>query len=238
MIAMGLWDKIKNIFRKKKEPEKPLVEQPDPVEPPKDNIEKYIDGLKLSHAEIYGIKSRMLIAEAVGWLYVREDGQNRGEAVERFQREVDGKANGEPWCMSFVQFCVNEVDRQFADEYQKGFNPNKLYKSEHVMTCWNKTDPTMRIQISELHPGCIIIWQHYKNGKQTSSGHVGIVKEILANGDIITIEGNTHNRNTVVREGDGVFEMRRKINVKQASMRVKGFLRAWDGYNGKTNLIV
>src|SRR3954465_14170703 len=53
-----------------------------------------------------------LCFEAEKWIGVEEESENKGRAVEKFQRAVDGKASGEPWCAAFVQFCVMEVERR------------------------------------------------------------------------------------------------------------------------------
>lgn len=183
----------------------------------------------------YSIKCSMLVKEAEKWVGVKERGHNKGPEVEMFQKEVDGKAQGEPWCMSFVQFCINQVDRDFKKTYPDANRyPNWLYKTEHCLNCWNRTATEARIN-HDLHPGSVIIWQHFKNNKATSAGHVGIIRKVLANGDVETIEGNTkHRSGSVVREGDGVFIMKRRLSYS-GSFRIKGFLKPWDGtYKGSS----
>lgn len=153
-----------------------------------------------------------LIAEAEKWIGVRESGgANKGPEVEMFQKAVDGKAQGESWCMAFVQFCLMKVEANL------GIRTN-VYHSEHCLTVWNKTD-------NELHrmtpqPGYIVIW---RNGK-TTSGHTGIVSKINEDGKTIeTIEGNTGDGQGVVREGDGVY--RRKRNRQPlGEMQIVGYI--------------
>ena len=43
-----------------------------------------------------------------------------------------------------------------------------------------------------------------------------------------TIEGNTSNRKSVIRDGEGVYEMQRKLK-NYGSFRVKGYLKPWLG---------
>ena len=59
--------------------------------------------------------ARLLIFEARRWVGMTEiGGNNRGQVVEMFQRAVDGKASGEPWCAAFVFFCVGMVESMAA----------------------------------------------------------------------------------------------------------------------------
>lgn len=154
-----------------------------------------------------------LIAEATKWIGVMEKGgPNKGPEVERFQKAVDGKAQGESWCMSFVQFCVMEVEKRSEVD-------SPLFRSEHCLTVWNKSPLYLRLPAD---PGSLVIWRH----GDTASGHVGIVERIGKGGLLHTIEGNTGAGAGVVREGDGVY--RRQRNPKgEGTMRVVGFLSPW-----------
>ncbi|MEI6790307.1 MAG: CHAP domain-containing protein, partial [Myxococcaceae bacterium] len=84
--------------------------------------------------------------------------------VTLFQRAAGGLANGEPWCMAFVQFCIQAVDTLVAD-CEGSTQKSLLFKSEH----------------------CLCIWQQ----GQTASGHVGIVVDVNADGCFMAFEGNT-----------------------------------------------
>lgn len=165
-------------------------------------------------------KMTALVAEATKWIGVRETPKNRGPEVESFQRAVDGKAQGEPWCMAFVMYCLKAADAAVT-------GPSfRLFETEHVMTCWNRSPMEMRIQSLDVKPGDLMLWQHYKNGKPTNSGHVGVVVGVQGPGTIETIEGNTSDGSGVVREGDGVFRRVRHVTAS-GTMRLKGFLRPW-----------
>lgn len=212
---MGLWDWVKIWISGN-----PKVEQPAPPpvkpDPPKEPI------LFTSKT-----KQSSLVSEAEKWLSVREKGSpNHGPDVEMFQKEVDGKAQGEPWCMAFAQFCIAQVDRALGPKaafYRKSW----IYRTEHCLTCWDRSPSGARAMLHEIEPGMLVIWQFYKDGKATTNGHVGIVHSIVSKGEIMTIEGNTQDRSHVVREGDGVYLMRRKIQY-DGSFRLKGILRPWD----------
>lgn len=169
------------------------------------------------------LKEQMLIQEARRWVGIAEQGgNNKGQLVELFQRTAGGLANGEPWCMDFVQYCIQEVDASVVHALVLGCPDKKsqLFKSEHCLTVWNKSQA---LKIDAPKPGCLCIWQ---NG-QTASGHVGIIVDVNADGSIMTVEGNTSSGDAGNQhEGDGVWQKRRCLGAN-ASLKLKGFLRVW-----------
>lgn len=166
------------------------------------------------------LKERLLIHEAKRWVGISEQGgNNRGQLVALFQRAAGGLANGEPWCMSFAQFCIQAVDSLVSDCLEGG-EKSALFKSEHCLTVWNKSQT---LKIDAPKPGSLCIWQH----GQTASGHVGIVIDVNADGSIMTAEGNTSSANAGNQhEGDGVWLKHRHLDPV-GSLRFKGFLRVW-----------
>lgn len=160
----------------------------------------------------------MLCETAATYVGVREEGgYNKGKMVEEFQRAVDGKAEGESWCMAFVQYCLKKVDAS-------GGAASWIFKTEHCLTCWNKTPKEARLTKPEV--GSIVIWNHYQNGKPTTAGHTGIVEKIVDANTMITIEGNTGAGDGINREGDGVYRRKRLIG-NSGSFVVLGFLKPW-----------
>ena len=154
-----------------------------------------------------------LVEEARKWIGVTEDkskGDNRGKEVEMFQKAVDGKAQGESWCMAFVQFCIKQVEER-----------NKIqclaYKSEHCLTVLRESK--MKV-VKDPQPGDLIVWRF----GNTANGHVGIVEKLLDGGRVMTIEGTTSDSQSVERNGDGVFSKNRSLAGSE-SMRVVGFIR-------------
>lgn len=157
--------------------------------------------------------NKKLIEVAKKYIGVKESGgDNKGKEVEMFQKAVDGKAQGEAWCMAFVQFCINEVEK--SDNVK-----SKVFESEHVMTVWNKTPKEQRLDKPEV--GCIILW----NFVGTSSGHAGFV-EFVGKTKVDTIEGNTGDGAGIVREGDGVY-LRKRSQTGDAKMKVVGYLKVF-----------
>lgn len=179
-------------------------------------------------ANAVAIKERLLIHEAKRWVGVTEvGGNNRGQMVEMFQRSVDGKACGEAWCMGFVQYCVNAVDRCLAAVFAEADSCGRslIYRSKHCLTVWNRSK---ELQLEKPKPGTLCIWQECKDGMPTAQGHVGVVVGVNDDGTMLTVEGNTSAGDSVQREGDGVWLKRRRyLTETSGSMRVKGFLRVW-----------
>lgn len=152
-----------------------------------------------------------LIEIASQYIGVKESGgDNKGSMVEIFQRAVDGKAQGESWCMAFVQYCVLEFEKQSATK-------SKIFRSEHCLTVWNNSPKELRLSKPEV--GCLVIWQF----NSSSQGHVGIVTKVNVN-TISTIEGNTGTGAAIERNGDGVYA-RVRSKTGGSSMKVVGYLK-------------
>lgn len=159
------------------------------------------------------MSSQKLIEVARQFVGVREQGgPNRGPLVEEFQKAVDGVAAGEPWCMAFVQYCVQKVEAATG-------KPAHIFRSEHCQTVWRQTKADFRFH--EPLPGDIVIWRM----GLSFNGHTGIVCKVVGS-SIFTIEGNTGAGLGVVREGDGVYERVRSLHG-DGSMKVLGFIRPW-----------
>ena len=153
-----------------------------------------------------------LIAAAAKKIGVHESGgNNKGPEVEQFQKAVDGKAQGEPWCAAFVQFCIMEVEKRFGATVV-------CHRSEHCLTIWAKTPGVHRYKFPK--PGYLVIW-NYEN---SLNGHIGIVSRVIDEFTIETIEGNTGpDDKTVEREGDGVYRKTRSLK-QTGKMKLMGFI--------------
>lgn len=206
---------------KKPEPEPELKLEPEPLKPvPKPKAETV---LSLSDRQR---KADLFIAEARKKIGVREKGGiNKGPEVEIFQRAVDGKASGEPWCCAFVWFCILEAEKMYKANYGKSLQ-SWLFKTEHCLTLWNLSPKEAKLATPE--PGAIIIWQHMSpEGQPTAKGHVGIVSRVIDKTFIETIEGNTSSDSVVQDEGDGVYLLKRNYKQQIGTKRIVGFLFPW-----------
>lgn len=179
-------------------------------------------------ADAVALKERLLIHEAKRWVGVTEvGGNNRGQLVELFQKSVDGRACGEPWCMAFTQFCISTVDHAISALFSDAASCDRslLYRSKHCLTVWNKSK---ELRLDKPKPGSLCIWQRHRDGKPTAQGHVGVIVGVNSDGTLLTVEGNTSSEEGVQREGDGVWlKHRRYLDASGGSMRLKGFLRVW-----------
>lgn len=141
---------------------------------------------------------------------VREKGgPNCGPEVEAYLAAV-GLGKGNAWCMAFVYWCFNKAATELSVK-------NPLVKTAGVLNGWNLATCTkVKAKDAEQNPAIIkpgyIFIMDYGHGK----GHTGIVVSVEG-GYINTIEGNTNS--ALSREGDGVFQQKRKIKSIN-----KGFL--------------
>lgn len=151
---------------------------------------------------------------ALGYIGVTElTGHNDGPFVEMFQGAVDGVAQGEPWCMCFVQFCVQQVGQQYGLQ-------SPLAASEHVLTTWNNSQA---LRVEQAFPGAVVCWQR----EGTTNGHAGIVTGVQ-NGNFTTVEGNTSGGAGLNRDGEGVYEKIRSFSGEPGFILL-GFLDPFKG---------
>lgn len=155
-----------------------------------------------------------LVSIASQYVGVKEvGGDNQGPQVSLFQSAVDGKAQGESWCMGFVFYCIKELETKVPTL------KSNLFMSEHCLTVWNKTPVAQRLKEPEV--GCIVIWQF----ENSSSGHTGIVTKVTK-AQIETIEGNTGDGAEVNRNGDGVYK-RTRLKAGSKKMKIVGYLKVF-----------
>jgi hypothetical protein len=167
-------------------------------------------------------RKKLLVHEAKRWLRTVEvGGNNRGQVVEMFQRIVDDKAFGEPWCMAFVQYCIHHVDTLVLGVWPELLEPgNSLIKSEWCYEVWEKSPAACRKDSPAI--GRVAIWK----SKSGTDGHTGIVVRLFSDGEFETIEGNTSQTFYGSQSnGDGVFSKRRGKTI--ANMELLGFLDPW-----------
>lgn len=143
-----------------------------------------------------------------------EGGNNRGPIVERFQATI-GKAEREPWCISFVQYVLHEID------FVAGGPHHKLPLTESSQKLWFNAPMECRVQVPEV--GAVSVWR-----KAPGQGHGGIV-HVVAGLDIITVEGNTGGGDQ--REGD-IVALKKRKGGQIPGMALLGYLRPWGAQGG------
>ena len=127
---------------------------------------------------------------------------NAGAAVESYLKSV-GLGKGYSWCMAFVYWSVKEAAKQLN-------TTSPLIKTAGVLRQWNEVNSKMKF--TNPTPGDIFIMDYGKG-----QGHTGFVVEVLSNGNLKTIEGNTNDEGS--REGYEVCYRTRKQS------QIKGYIR-------------
>lgn len=182
-----------------------------------------------SSSELF--KRRLLVSEAKRWVGVKEQGgANKGQIVEMFQAAVGPQFIGQAWCLSFVMFCLQQVDKLVYETISTTVSFTKLPKTAHCLTLWNSSQ---NFRVSDPKSGHLVLWNYYEKGRQTTRGHIGVIVGLgksnakLIKHDLLhTIEGNTADGHGIVREGDGVYQrVRPMTNV--GDMRLLGYLNPW-----------
>lgn len=184
-------------------------------------IDKRLENNGLAQEFIKNKNARgLLVQAACSMVGIKElTGNNDGEWVSEIQKTVDGSADGEPWCMAFVQSMIAYV------EFKTGIQ-SPLFATEHCLTLWNKTQDVYKVKNIPLS-GAIVIWRH----GDTLNGHTGIVLDCDGN-EFSAVEGNASGYmvpvaseiENVNRNGNGVFYTRRS-KFRSGDMKVLGFLR-------------
>ena len=142
-------------------------------------------------------------------------GDNDGFEVELIQKTVDGKAEGEPWCMAFMQTMLAYVERKL-----NVMSP--LLATEHCLTLWMNTPASQKVKYNPL-AGAIIIWNH----AGTSNGHTGVVLDCDEK-VFHAVEGNAAGSVTpngaIKRDGNSVAYTLRSRNGT-GNMKLLGFIK-------------
>ncbi len=146
---------------------------------------------------------------------IREEGGNNQGPLVRLIQETVGSANGEAWCLSYVETMVAYC------ELKTGIQ-SPLYVTEHCLTAWAKTPVEQRVKRIPA-PGAIVIWQH----GNSQSGHTGVLLRYASDG-MYCVEGNTtaglRADGSIERDGGGVHYTKRDKR-QNGDMKVVGFLK-------------
>jgi hypothetical protein len=151
--------------------------------------------------------------------------KNKGFVDASFESMMKsvGWQGGQAWCMYFCKLVYMQFfsfDRQFI---AKVFNGGTQATPNNIIRL-NKQGDSKYVFLQENNPqiGDIFI---QVNSDNRSLGHAGIVTEVFDKTNIKTIEGNTSLKG--VREGEGVFELRRTLEVGKVS---RGSDKIFRGY--------
>lgn len=160
---------------------------------------------------------------------IKEKGNNQGwEDVyfptlgKTFQELMvsAGWESSHAWCAYFTELIWKLGYKHY--DHPLYYKLEDLF-SASVMNSWYNFKRSDFICSHKPELGSLVIWNLYKNGKQTTSGHTGIV--ISIKGSVIyTIDGNTSDRNN--RDGDQVARKSWLINYtkKENGLNLIGFI--------------
>lgn len=147
-------------------------------------------------------------------------GSNRGPQVDDYLRAVGlnpagGGVKGFFWCVAFTHFCYKKAAENLGLQ-----NPH--IKTAGVLDHWNKagTKPkVVRVTNAKAvaDPGLVKPGSLFIIDLGGELGHSGMVIEV-ANGRLVTIEGNTNDNGT--NNGIGVFQR----DARKISKINKGFI--------------
>lgn len=144
-------------------------------------------------------------------------GSNRGPEVDNYLSAVGlNPASGSfAWCVAFTHYCYKKAAEKLGRE-----NPH--IKTAGVLDHWNKARTKAKVvrvtnaravaDPALVKPGALFIIDFGQG-----LGHSGIVMEV-ANGRLVTIEGNTNDNGS--RNGIGVF----RRDARKISKINKGFI--------------
>lgn len=162
------------------------------------------------------ILMKALVDLALTQVGVHEDGGDNDGPIVRMYQSVIGKPEKESWCVSFLQWCVREVDLKFGSK-------TILFPTESSQLLWLRTPTAARVTLPE--PGAVLVWTVFdQKGLPTSRGHVGIVKEVIDSNFVLCAEGNS---SISPGEPDGVYLKRRHVSFLTGSFRTTGFILPW-----------
>lgn len=156
---------------------------------------------------------------------IREDPKkdNNGALLEKWLKypSTPWRA-GMPWCACFVSAMAYYTDQQFSGEPKSSYNSaSSQYTGAGNYGGKNPKNAKVGLAISWTEDG------GSKNG--ISTGHVGIVIEVLADG-IMTVEGNTDNREIQERNG-GETAVKKytwaKVLKPSSKRHFNGYFKIW-----------
>jgi len=145
---------------------------------------------------------------------VEKGGNNKGYEVGLVQSIIGAdttKGDGAAWCLSLAQHPIAMIEDFFGFE-------SPVLDSEHCVTTFNAAKKVPGLVVSECEPGTLALGRK----GTTSSGHAMCVVQKLANGKMLTYEGNTSV--TDIRDGDG-SGLKNRDQKANGSLATLGFVR-------------
>jgi hypothetical protein len=141
-------------------------------------------------------------------LNIRETSTNQGPGIKKYWEATYyplGYENREPWCCSFVVWCIQQ-----AGIYSDGKRPKTPSVFAMENWAWNNNIPLTK-PVKSVKKGQLVIF---------AFSHIAIALSDSDNdGDFLTIEGNTNPSGS--REGNGVYKKVRNLNLVRSAITLQ-----------------
>ena len=160
-----------------------------------------------------------IVSTAKGYIGQEEIQPNLGFKDKTFEQKMKivGWYKGAPWCAFLAKLIWQE---SFALSDSAAVQLIKRYSTGSALDTYHNYAKSKEFHVAHIPVvGAVVIWQE---GDGTS-GHAGIVIEVVDSNTIKTIEGNTNTDGS--REGYIVASKTRKINVPRSKgLNLVGFI--------------
>lgn len=142
-----------------------------------------------------------------------DDPNIKGDLGELLKKA--GQKDGEAWCAYFTEACFCEAMPE------KEVKLRQLFSASAVQTFKNFKAAGYTI-LQQPVKDALVIWQHYKDGKEDWTGHAGVVCEVINKTEFRSVEGNTNDNGS--REGIMVAKKFRRTLKVHTGLNVIGFV--------------
>lgn len=153
------------------------------------------------------------------YIGMKEKPGNMGFIDDWFENRMKsvGFTPGHAWCAYFAELCFREALPDKSAEL------DKLFSAGTVQTFRNFRDAGYPIS-NVPRAGNLVIWQTMRGGNPQTTGHAGVVVDVVDQDTFHSIEGNTNDGGS--REGYIVAKKLRNVvpNVKDG-LKVMGFIQ-------------
>lgn len=162
-----------------------------------------------------------IVSIAKSYVGQEEIKDNQGWKDKNFEQKMKaiGWYKGAPWCAFLAKLIWMEA---FKTEEVKTVPLVSKYSNGSVLDTYHNYVKSKEFHVTKIpSPGCIVIWQE-GNG---TSGHAGIVVDVVNDYTIHTVEGNTNTDGS--REGYIAAIKTRMTNVPHSDrgLNLVGFVQ-------------
>jgi hypothetical protein len=141
---------------------------------------------------------------------IREQGNNGGPDVVKYQKCTWLPPGEWPWCAAFVDWCISSAMQSLGEKFT--FAAPKTAGAWDLENWCHSIDNSAILKKphnGDIKRGDVIIFCFSHTGIATSDAH--------PNGTVETVEGNTNSSGG--REGDGVYPKVRKLDSIRSRIR-------------------